>query len=394
MAKKKLAFVVQRYGLEVNGGAEVLARQMCEHLTEHYDVEVITTKAVEYTTWKNEYKNDTDVVNGITVHRFGVEHPRSSHKFARIHEKVMGNRNHTMDEENKWFDEQGPYSPALIDYIEEHADDYDYFAFMTYLYYTTVKGLPKVAKKAVLIPTAHDEPPIYLKTFEEIFRIPAGLFYLTSEEKEFVERKFGNSDIVNNGGHGGSGVELPETVDPSHLANEKGISNYVVYVGRIEEAKGCAQMFDFFIRYKKEHPSDLKLVLMGKAVMSIPNHPDIVPLGFVSEQEKYDYIAGSRMLIMPSFFESLSIVVLEAMDLEKPVLVNGRCDVLKGHCRKSNGGLYYKNYYEFEGCMEYILNHLEEVESMGRNGKKYIQDYYAWDKIINRFVDVVESIEK
>lgn len=107
MAKKKLAFVVQRYGLEVNGGAEVLARQMCEHLTEHYDVEVITTKAVEYTTWKNEYKNDTDVVNGITVHRFGVEHPRSSHKFARIHEKVMGNRNHTMEEENKWFDEQG-----------------------------------------------------------------------------------------------------------------------------------------------------------------------------------------------------------------------------------------------------------------------------------------------
>ncbi len=390
--KRKLAFVVQRYGLEVNGGAELLSRQLVEHLTDRYGIEVLTTKAIEYTTWKNEYTADEEVINGVKVKRFGVEKPRDLNKFGKFSGKVIGNPAHTMEQEEEWFDLQGPLVPELIQYIEDHADDYEAFIFMTYLYYTTVKGLPKVKDKAILISTAHDEPPIYLKTFEKLFQMPKAFFYLTVEEKKFVERKFNNAHIINNDGLGGSGVEVPEHIDSEKFKKERNIPNYMVYAGRIDEAKGCKELFEYFLRYKQENQNDLKLVMMGKPVIPIPKSEDIISLGFVSEQEKFDVMSGAKFLIMPSPFESLSIVVLEAMTLSVPVLVNGRCDVLKGHCVRSNGGLYYKSYYEFEGCTNYILEHECTAEIMGKNGQAYVKDNYTWDKIVNRFSDIVEQV--
>lgn len=390
--KRKLAFVVQRYGLEVNGGAELLSRQLVEHLQKQYDIEVLTTKAIEYTTWKNEYSNDVDVINGVTVRRFSVDKPRDLNKFGKFSGKVIGNPAHTMEQEQEWFEMQGPHAPELITYIKDHADDYEAFIFMTYLYYTTVKGLPLVKDKAILISTAHDEPPIYLKTFEKLFLMPKAFFYLTVEEKKFVERKFCNAHILNNGGMGGSGVEVPEHIDSEAFQKERGIPDYMVYAGRIDEAKGCKELFDYFLRYKQENDNDLKLVMMGKPVIPIPKTADIVSLGFVSDQEKFDVMSGAKFLIMPSPFESLSIVVLEAMTLSVPVIVNGRCDVLKGHCTRSNGGLYYKSYYEFEGCVNYMLTHKETAEAMGKNGKRYVDENYTWEKITDRFVDIVEKV--
>lgn len=166
----------------------------------------------------------------------------------------------------------------------------------------------------------------------------------------------------------------------------------MVYAGRIDEAKGCKELFDYFLRYKKENQNDLKLVMMGKPVIPIPKSDDIVSLGFVSDQEKFDVMSGAKFLIMPSPFESLSIVVLEAMTLSVPVVVNGRCDVLKGHCVRSNGGLYYKSYYEFEGCVNYMLTHPDTAAGMGANGRKYVDANYTWEKITDRFIDIVERV--
>ncbi len=389
--KAKIALVVQRYGLEVNGGAEMLARTMAEHLRDRFQIEVLTSKAIDYVTWKDEYKEDYEVINDVAVRRFSVTAPRDTKKFDAFSGKVIG-RPHSLEDEERWFDLQGPLVPELIEYIREHAVDYDVFVFMTYLYYTTVKGLPIVKDKAVLISTAHDEPPIYLKTFEKLFLMPKAMFYMTFEEKKFVERKFHNEALINNDGYGGSGVEIPFEVHPDSLKEKRGITRYMLYAGRIDEHKGCKELFEFFVRYKKDNPSDLKLVLIGKPAMPIPKNEDILALGFVSEQEKYDYMAGADFLIMPSPFESLSIVVLESMTLCRPVLCNGRCDVLKGHCVRSNGGLYYKNYYEFEGCVNYLLEHKEIADGMGRNGQAYVEENFRWDKICDRFEDVVARV--
>lgn len=388
---KKIAFVNQRYGLEVNGGSEYYTRVIAEHLKNDYDIEVLTTKAVDYITWKDEYKADEEIINGVKVHRFSVVKMRDINQFGLLNQKLLSKRNRTEEEEQAWFEAQGPFSPQLVEYIREHCDEYDAFVFVTYLYYLTVMALPEVADKAILIPTAHDEPYIYFNRYKIIFTIPKAIIYLTDEEKAFVHQQFHNENIMHE--VMGVGIDVPEGVDSLEFKRLYQLKNYIVYVGRIDEAKGCAWLFRYFKEYKKRRPeSQLQLVLMGKPVLKVPKDKDIISLGFIGEEEKFSGIAGAKALILPSEFESLSISVLEAMALQIPVIVNGRCEVLKGHCKKSNGGLYYTNYYEFEYCLNYLEMHTAEYALLCKNAKKYIDEYFKWEIIIDKFKKIIDFV--
>ena len=392
--RKKIAFVVQRYGLEVNGGAELHCRQLVEHLSPYFDIEVLTTKAIDYVTWKNQYEEDEMVIHGIPVKRFKVARERKIEKFNKLLDEIVLEGRTSRRKELKFMKLQGPYSPDLIEYLEKSREKYDLFVFFTYLYYTTFVGLPKVAQKAILIPTAHDEPTIYMSIFKEFFKLPKGIFYNTREEKEFVEKMFSNQDIVNNDGLGGVGVDIPDDISSERFKKKYTLDEYVIYIGRIDEAKGCKELFEFWDKYKKRNSNRMKLVLMGKEVMDVPEREDIIKLGFVSDKDKFDGIAGAKVLILPSQFESLSMVVLEAMSLKRPVIVNGHCEVLKGHCVKGNGGLYYMNYLEFEGCLNYLLNNEKKARDMGECGAEYVVENYHWDIIVERFRNMVRRIEE
>lgn len=391
---KKVAFVVQRYGTEVNGGAETLARQLAMQLSKNYDVDILTTKALDYITWEDYYEKDCEVIDGVNVKRFSVDKTRDIKKFSKLCKKVLDNETHILEQEQAWFDEQGPFTPKLIQYIKDNKDNYDVFIFMTYLYYTTVKGLPEVKDKAILIPTAHDEAPVYLKTFKDIFTMPKGIFYLTHEECEFTQKLFHNENVINNNGFGGSGIELPAKVNPDYIKNKYNITDYVIYAGRIDVSKGCKEMFKFFKKYKRHNKNNIKLVLIGKEVMKVPKSSNIISLGFVSEQEKYDIMAGAKMLIMPPAFESLSIVALESLALGVPIICNGKCDVLKGHCERSNAGLYYKDYKGFESAINNMINILDndvvKRKEIHNNAVKYISDNYTWESIMGRFNEVIQ----
>lgn len=389
--KKKLAIINQRYGLEVNGGSELYSRQIAERLCVKYDVEVLTSCSLDYVTWSNYYKPGLEEINGVKVRRFPTEHERTPRIFSALDLEMHQNPNVSPQQAYKWTDEMGPYCPKLIEYVKAHSEEYDAFIVVTYLYYTAVRSLPVIGKKAIFIPTAHQEPYIHFKMYEEIFEAPKAYVFLTDEERELVHAKFPQVqdkpyDIM------GVGVDVPRVVDADAFKKKYGLNNYVIYVGRIDQGKDCPRMFDYFIEYKKRNPGDLKLVLMGKAVVDIPQHPDIISLGFVSEEDKFNGIKGAKALILPSKFESLSISVLEAMTLSIPVIVNGRCDVLKGHCVKSNGGLYYMKYFEFEGCINYLLSHKDEYNKMCSNAKKYIDTYFEWDVIMDKFDKIIEIV--
>lgn len=388
--KPKVCFVVQRYGLEVNGGAELHCRQLAEHLLPFCDVSVLTTKAIDYMTWKDEYSNDTDFINGIKILRFGVDKPRDIYQFNIVNQRFYDSKHMTSYEEQNWINEQGPLVPGLIRYLKQHKEDYDVFIFFTYLYYQTVMGVQEVKNKAIVIPTAHDEPFLRMKIFERVFKAPKVFFFNTAEERRLIHKKYYNHYVRDD--LGGVGVEVPENVDGQLFKEKYGLDNYIVYVGRIDEGKNCKQLFNDFISYKKRFPSDLKLVLMGKEIIDVPKHEDFVSLGFVSDEDKFNGIAGAQLLVLPSRYESLSMVVLEAFSLDVPVLVNGECEVLKAHCIKGNAGLYYEGTEEFIGMLNYMLNHKDMLKQMGENGHKYVDAYYRWDSIVANLLRLIHYV--
>lgn len=387
---KKICFVVQRYGLEVNGGAELHARQLAERMLEKYsEVHVLTTKAVDYMSWKNEYEEDIEGINGVIVHRFPVEHERDIDVFNEINGEFLSGRMEP-SREMEWIEKQGPYVPRLTQYLKDHEDEYDAFIFFTYLYYPTVMGVKEVAERAVIIPTTHDEPFLKMSIYDDVFTAPQGILFNTDEEKELVQKRYDNARIPHR--VGAAGIEVPDDVDPQRFKEKYDLDDFVIYVGRIDEGKNCPKLFDYFTRYKQRNPSDLKLVLLGKEVIKVPEHEDIIPIGFVDDADKFDGMAAAKALILPSKFESLSFVVIESMLVRTPVLVNGECDVLRGHCIKSNGALYYIDYLEFESELNLILNDPALAHALCDNAFRYAKDDYTWERAVSNLSELIEGI--
>lgn len=385
----KAAFVVQRYGLEVNGGAELHCRWVAEHMSKYWNVEVVTTCAIDYLTWKNEYSPGKDHVNGIPVQRFQVDEERDIETFNQFSRTILRGNN-SREAELKWMKLQGPYSTDLFSYIENKKDYYDYFIFFTYLYATTFFGLPMVKEKAILVPTAHDEPPIYLNIFDKFFHLPIFFIYNSQQEKKFLSHKFNydrKGEIV------GVGIDCPDNFDGDRFCKKYNLGKKIIlYIGRIDVSKGCDHLFEFFLRFRENNKMEIDLVLLGKKQMDIPENENIIALDYVSEQDKFDALDASRLLIIPSFYESLSMVTLEAFLTKTPVLANGRCLVLKDLCKDSNGGLYYNNYTEFSECLDFLLNHNEISEKIGHQGSMYASKKFSWKCVEDKYLQIIDQI--
>lgn len=384
MTQQRVAIIVQRYGEEVSGGAELHARWLAERLLPLAEIHVLTTCAVDYVTWANEYPAKTTLVNGVTVHRFAVDQPRDW-AAAQKQTQALLLQDHSLFDEIAWVKAQGPYSTALLTAVRQSYANFDAFIFFTYLYATTYFGLPLVSDKAILVPTAHDEPFLYLPVFRPLFHLPRAIVYNTLTEKGLVNRVTGNhgraQDII-----AGVGVNLPDHVSAERFRQKYQIDGpFLLYVGRIAHGKNVPELLEDFQQFRQHQKDPLKLVLIGKANFDLPTHPDIVPLGFLSEQDKFDALQAASVVVMPSLYESLSMIVLEAWLMGRPVLVNGRCAVLRNQCRRSNGGLYYTSYDEFSAALQQLLSNPSLRQQLGRQGQRFAQTEYHWDTIIHRY---------
>lgn len=385
----KLAFVVQRYGLDIAGGAEYHCRLVAEHLQRHAEVEVLTTCAADYVTWANHYPEGRELLGGVPVRRFKVKHPRDPVRFSDWTDRVMRASPSPADCE-RWLEEEGPFSPRLVRHVERHAGDFDFFIFFSYRYYTTYHGLRAAASKSLLVPTAEDDGVYRLPLFPPFFRLPRAIVYNSVEERAMIQAVSGNHDVPGDVVGVGSALPDPATLDPEAFRRRHGLDGrFMLYVGRIDENKGCRQLFDFLRRYRRETGSALQLVLIGKPVIPVPDDPGLRHLGFLPDAEKWDALAACDLLVMPSRYESLSMVTLEAWWAERPVLANARCDVLRGQCQRSRAGLYYMSYDEFREALALLESDHGLRAALGRNGRRYYDAHYAWDVIERKYLDLL-----
>jgi glycosyltransferase involved in cell wall biosynthesis len=442
----RIALIVQRYGSEVLGGSEQLCRLVAERLALQHDVEVLTTCARDYVTWKNEYPEGSDRVRGVTVRRFATARTRDIESFNRYSEWIFANP-HTRDDEMEWLKQQGPWCPALLDHLRRQHQQYDVLIFFTYLYATSVLGTEINPGRSVLVPTAHDEPAIKLDIFKDLFNRVAALCYLTESEKQFVQRQFpdrplleeligvgvdipqqqpyprmpapleeesaDNGDSNDESGETAKAGTGPETSDadsktddnqstqefPSHLLERGSVFRrrhrlygpIALYGGRIDPGKGCEELIEYFSSYVREG-GDATLALMGVKLMALPEEPFIRFAGLLSEGERIQALGAATVVICPSPYESLSLLALEAMSVGTPVLVNARSAVLVEHCVRSNGGLWYADRNEFIECLNLLMSDARLRAALGRNGRDYVRKNYRWEVVLGKYERIFAKV--
>jgi glycosyltransferase involved in cell wall biosynthesis len=229
--------------------------------------------------------------------------------------------------------------------------------------------------------------------FQPVFRGVRALMYNSHEERAMIESVSGNQDVP--GVVVGIGSDVPQNPQPARFRQKYNVLGpFAIYVGRIDQNKGCTQLFEFFQGYVRDAPGRLSLVLIGNSLLPIPENPRIRHLGFLDDADKFDAMAAADLLIMPSYFESLSMVALEAWALGRPVLANGRCDVLKGQCLRSNAGLYYESYGEFLETLRAIEQNRWLSGTLGRNGRQFFRDNYDWLVIERKYLDMLGRLSR
>jgi len=383
----KIAIIAMRYGEDIVGGAEYHARMIAEHLKKTYDVDVLTTCAKSYHTWANECPETVEIINGVQVKRFKNEKIRDVNTVVALEEKIF-NLPHTKDDEIAWLNENGPNCPGLIQYIKENYAKYTMFIFFTFRYYTSYFGVLAAKDKAFIVPEAENDPALKLTTTQEIFHNVKGIFYNVPEERDLILNRVRFTENEKIWDLVGCGISIP---DVNHDEIFHKLKPYILYLGRIEGSKGCYQLFDYYQKLVEENPSVPNLILAGSDGIPIPKHKKIHYIGFISEPQKASLLSQAELLVMPSPYESLSLVTLEAMAGGIPVLVNGDCDVLKGHCIRSNAGLWYQNYEEFKECLLYLLTNQKMRRSIAESGKKYILNNYSWESVERKYSAIIEK---
>lgn len=385
--RPRVAMVVQRFGEELTGGAESLARQVALHLAPHAKLEVFTTCATDHLTWANELPPGESRDGALSVHRFPVRRPRRLREFNRLSDSLF-KRPLDFVSETHWLAEQGPLAPGLLEAIATRAGEFDAFLFFTYLYLPTAWGVPLVANKAVVVPTAHDEAPLAFQAFDDAFTLPRSLLCSTPEEAALIERRFAKPArrrIV------GSGIE-PLPAKPRRFREHFGITGpYLLYLGRMEAGKGVLDLVSRHQALVSAFHDAPSLVLAGAGNVQ-PRGTRVICVGRIDEQHKWDALAGALAVVVPSRYESLSLLTLEAFSVGTPVLGNAASDVVVGQLERSGGGVPFE-LDDDASFGEAVRRVGVERAAMGKAGEKYAAQF-TWDAVTAAYLDEIERIRR
>ena len=384
----RIAFVVQRYGKEVAGGAEVLARATAHALASRgHHITVLTTTARDYLHWTPHYPEGTVSDGPVSVQRFDADpaDPMLASRLARKIALGWGD----WDDEVRWAIAQGPVSGGLIAALKRAVEDYDVFVLWTYLYSTTQLAMSLVADRAVLVPLAHDEPMLRFRVTRGLMALASGFAFLTPEERRLVHEQHVMAprpeEVV------GAGLAPAVRGDPARVRGVLDLPDrFALYLGRIDPGKGIAALFRAHAAYRSAG-GDLGLVLAGRAADGVRVPSWVRQIGFVDEQTKADLLAASDVLVLPSTNESLSLVLMEAWQAGCPTLATGQSDVLTGQSVRSGGGLTYCDDRDYARQLHRLSTDSTLRERLSTSGVAWAAGE-TWSKALDRWEALLNQV--
>jgi glycosyltransferase involved in cell wall biosynthesis len=395
----KVACVVHRFGPGIAGGSEAHCREVAQRLAARHDVTIVTTCARDHVTWRNEFAAGESSDGPLRVLRFPVARQRALRAFRDASEAAFCDGASDADQEH-WFRENGPDSPALLDYLRRSGSGYDVVLFWAFRYAEVFFGLPLVASCTILVPTAEDDPVVRMPLAARLFAQTSGFIFLTPEERDLIARQLDTplppSCIV---GSGFDAAAPPTTTDLTPLGIR---APFLLYLGRVDPNKGCETLLRFFTRLTHEphEPHEAQerhvpqLVLAGPENMPVPEIPHLKRLGFVDEPLRDALLSQAAALVVPSRYESLSLALLEAWNHQLPAIVNGACAVLAGQVRRANGGLLYRDYDEFVHAVRFALDHPDVNRQLGRQGLDYVERHYRWPPVMGAIEELLVRVAR
>jgi len=388
----KLGLVVPRYGEDVVGGIEHWLRLLCEHLValKGWDVEVFTTCAVSAATWADELPPGDSELAGVRVHRrrsVSGRDPRS----GALGVMVRYGPSVVPDPVARRFVELvGPVCPDVIDAAA--ASDCDLVAVTPYLFWPAPAAAPRLGRRMIFHPAAHDEPELHLPVMRAVFGAVGGLAYNSYAEQALVERTFRVAHLPA-GVIGASVVE--GTGQPEAARAALGLApgeRFVLCVGRVERAKGSHVLAEMWRLYRSRRPGAPRLVLLGPVHEALQGDDDVVVAGRQPEPVKWGAFQACELAVSPSAWESFSLVVLEAWLAGAAVLVNRRCEATLEHCLRSRGGMSFFDYADFETVVDRLLGDRRLREQLVSNGRSYTRRVFDWSALVDRYEALADRV--
>lgn len=385
----KILMITARFLEHASGGAEKLAYDYASILSESNDVTVCTSCAKDYVSWKNEFSKGETKENSIRILRFPVSQTRNMVRMNRILNQCLEKGDSVSDKEQfEFLKEQGPFCPDLVNYVTKEQHTYDIAILIGYLYYPVIASIPNLKIPFVIVPTFHDEPPFRLPMYRKTYSSHYVYSFNAPEEisvyETYTNQKTNSYFLI--------GTYINDTITEANSLDLH--SNQLITIGRIEPAKGYPELFEYFQNWKVfSNRTDITVKCLGSiSSMETPKEPLITFTGFVSEEEKISEIQKSFLLLNPSAFESFSISIMEAWIQKKAVLVNAKSTVMKGHCLRSQGGLYYSDSLSFQKTLDFLLENREIATRLGQNGREYVLANFSKEVIRKKLNQMVSML--
>ena len=386
---ERIAFVCPRLAKgSTVGGAETLLRELAVRAAENgCHVTFLATCATDHFTWKNALPPGRSEWRGMQVHLFPVDEDRDHGAFLEAQRSISRGAPLRDGDEETWL-RHGAVSRDLANYLREHQGDYDRIVAGPYLFGLVVQVCRIRPDKTFLVPCLHDEPFARVPAIGDMFRSVRGILFNTEPERDLAVRIYEAlpaSAVV--------GIGIPAfQADGDRFRQKHGLAApYILYSGRREELKGTPLLLDYFAAFRLRTGKRMDLVLTGSGPVEVPAAvaAHVHDVGFISEADKRDAMAGALAFCHPSVYESLGIVILEAWMAGTPALVHSRSTVLRFHCRRSGGGLWFRAYPDFEEILLRFLNDPVLVGRLGECGKAYVSREYGWETVSARLFEAL-----